>query len=57
MPVRRKRPNPLTGKLVMAVLTRDDEQAIAPCRRKYSWGVIGESYFGLVIRQSARRIA
>jgi hypothetical protein len=38
MPVRRKRADRLAGKLVMAVLASDDEQAIAPCRCKYSRG-------------------
>jgi hypothetical protein len=38
VPVRRKPSNRLTGELVVAALASEDEQPIAPCRRKYSWG-------------------
>ena len=37
MPVWRKRPDRLTGELLVAGLTSEDEQPIAPRRRKYGW--------------------
>jgi len=38
VPVWRKRSNRLAGELVVTALACDNEQSIAPGRRKYSWG-------------------
>jgi hypothetical protein len=37
VPVGRRRSNRLPGELVVTGLAHDDEQPIAPRRRKYSW--------------------
>jgi hypothetical protein len=46
MPVGRKRPNRLTGELLVAGLASEDEQSIAPRRRKYGWNHHGSIPFG-----------
>src|SRR4030095_4119085 len=54
VPVSRKRSDRLTGEFVLTGLTTDDEQPIAPRRRKYSWVVTAALRFAQVDDPIAR---